>query len=451
MSFGWRERLALRLRVRYKVRRIYFTLVIPVLIAILIFGLALYTGFASLPNLSSGASTSSPQASVAQQRLQAYEKLYGNATANQGTATNIQSQTNPHNFDLVLVGALTIGLGPYSIDVTRAERMRRKNEVDFSDFLFEMSELIRGGIDPIKAVVTLSEGSTGSITKQVRITAKQMQIGYTFEQAMRNLSASLHSSLIDRYVDLVIQASYSGGSVSNLIQRASADMSNFISLENEKRAGLAQYTVILYVGQAVLITLCAILVIQFLPELSQINNLGTSSFTGSLLSGSDIGSVPLERDLFFLIVINGLMGGLVIGKISEAKIRHGIKHSLILVLIGFVAWSLFVVPAVSTAGANYPYRIVSYDKQGVVTLPMNEPIVVEVNDTYGGPAPNVPVIFSITGPAKGAVLPATVSTDADGIASSTVILGNMTGTYDIGVTVGSNTTAVSVTAVAGGG
>lgn len=453
MPLSWRARLALRFRVRYKFKRIYFTLAIPVIVAVLIISLALYLGLAALPNLSAVAGTT-PQSNAAEQRLLAFEKLFGNNTNLAQAPTNLGPSINPHNFDLVLVVALMVALGPFAVDTYLAERKRRKNEADFADFLFEMSELIRGGIDPVKAVNTLAEGDLGSITKEVRIASKQMQIGYTFEQAMRNLSNSLHSSLISRYVDLVIQASYSGGGVSNLIQRASADMSTFIALEGEKRSGLAQYTMILYVGQVVLVALAAILVIQFVPELSGISALTSGAVTGGFLSNSDIATVPLERDLFFLCILNGLLGGLVIGKVSEGKIKHGVKHSLILILIAFLAWSLIVVPATSGAGPSYPFRVVSYDTSGPVSLPLPDPIVVQVNNTDGTPAVSVVVTFNIAGPGTQAqVIPSSVNTDANGMASAQIILGDVSGTYTVGVTVGSNTTAVEIlaTGTQGGG
>jgi flagellar protein FlaJ len=453
MPLTWRERLALRLRVRYKFKRIYITLVIPVIVAVVIISLALFLGFAALPNLSS-VPGSTPQSSAAQQRLQQFYALFGNTTGTQSVTTNLGTTINPHNFDLVLVIGLMVALAPYAVDTYRAERLRRKNEADFADFLFEMSELIRGGIDPVKAVNTLAEGDLGSITKQVRIAAKQMQIGYTFEQAMRNLSASLHSSLVSRYVDLVIQASYSGGGVSNLIQRASADMSTFIALEGEKRSGLAQYTMILYVGEVVLVALAAILVIQFVPELSGISALTSGAATGGFLSNSDINTVPLERDLFFLIILNGLLGGLVIGKISEGKIKHGVKHGLILVLIAFLAWTLIVVPATTGTGPTYPFKVVSYDKSGPVSLPLPDPIVVQVNNTDGTPAVSVLVLFNIAGPGgQVQVIPSSVNTDANGLVSAQIILGNKSGTYTVGITVGGNTTAVNIqaTGTQGGG
>jgi flagellar protein FlaJ len=361
---------------------------------------------------------------------------------------------NPHNFDFVLVAGLIIGLGPYSYDVTRKDRELRRNEADFTDFLFELSELVRGGIDPIKAITTLSQGTLGSITKNVQMVAKQMQIGYTFEEAMRNLADSLHSPLIEKYVDLVIQASYSGGTVANLIQRASADMGIFLGIEREKRAGLSQYTLILYTAQVILIALSAILVVQFLPDLASISTIGSTALAGSILGQADIGSVPLERDLFFLVVINGFLGGLVIGKISEAKVKHGIKHALILVLIGLLAWTLFVVPATSGAGVHYTYTT-TYDKTGLAGIPLTDPVVVRVNNTDGTPAVGVLVTFGIRGPGgtttSTTIVPMTSDTGSNGKAQGIVVLGTAAGVYTLDVTVNGNTTAYGIVAQAGSG
>jgi len=459
-----RQRLAFRLTNRYHLRRVIFTLVIPAIIGAAIFGYAVYSGFAPVPLTGPSAATTSAAASQAAAKEAAYAQLVAeenpgqNLSSTSTHAAKAPHVEDPHNFDLIMTLSLVVGLSPYAADSTLADRRLRRHEQDFTDFLFELSELVRGGIDPIKSTITLSQGSLGSITKPVRVVSKQMEIGFTFEQAMRNLATTLKSPLIDKYVDLVIQASYSGGAVANLIQRASADMSTFLSIEKEKRAGLSQYTVVLYTGQVILIALCAILVVQFLPELSAISSVGATSFTGSILGQSDIGSVPLERDLYLLVVINGFMGGLVIGKISEGKLKQGIKHSLILVVIAFVAWALFVVPATSGSSVSYTVTATSYGHTGYVSLTMTQPLAVNVTTKAGAPGVTVPVQFAIVGPggtSYGATItPSTTNTDTNGQASVQVTLGSAPGQYTITATAGSGSTAVIINATAttlGGG
>jgi archaeal flagellar protein FlaJ len=460
MPLSRRQRLAYRISHKYHIRRIVFTLAIPAIIGLAIFSYAIYSGFSPVPLVGPSSTATSSAAAQAAAKEAAYAQIVAeenpgqNASTTPATIVPVVHPANPHNFDLILTVSLVVGLGPYSVDATLAGRRVRKYEEDFADFLFELSELIRGGIDPVKATLTLSQGSLGSITRPVQIVAKQMEIGFTFEQAMRNLATSLKSPLVDRYIDLVIQASYSGGAVANLIQRASADMSTFLSIESEKKAGLSQYMIVLYTGQVILIALCAILVVQFLPELSGISQLGSTSFTSSILGQADIGSVPLERDLYLLVVINGFMGGLVIGKISEGKIKHGIKHSLILVLIAFLAWTLFVVPSTTGTAANYSVTITSYGHTAPISLPMVTPLVVNVTTKAGAPAQTVLVTFTITGPggANGAnTVPASANTDSNGQASTQVFLGGVAGPYTVTATAGTESTSVVINATGFGG
>ncbi len=99
------------------------------------------------------------------------------------------------------------------------------------------------------------------------------------------------------------------------------------------------------------------MVVQFIPQLTEITQIGNAGLSG-FLGQADIGNVPIERDLFFLVTINGLFGGLIIGKISEGKVKHGLKHWLILMLIALIAWDVYVLPASNgpTQNVTVPLR-----------------------------------------------------------------------------------------------
>jgi len=396
---------------RYKLNTEYLILGISLVIAILVTYFAFHSGYASLasPSVQNAESIGSP----------ASEK---------------------QNLYTIIVAVPIIAFGPYAFYVTMESRRKQRYERDFADFLFELSELVRGGIDPARALFTLAEGTTGSITKYVKIAAKQMQVGLTFEQALQNLGNVIGSELAKRYSDLVIQSSYSGGAVANLIQKASIDMGTFLALDKQKRSGLSQYTVVLYVGQVVLIVLCAILVVEFVPQLSELGEIGAAGLSG-LLGSADIGSINMERLLFFLVVINGFLGGLVIGKISEGKIKYGLKHSLILILIGLIAWNGFVLPTLA-GPSNVTITVVSYDKTGVAGFPLQDPMIVQITNAKGNTVTGAPVTFTVSG--GGSASPGTVATATDGQASTKITLGPNPGQYVVVITSGNSKANVTI-------
>jgi flagellar protein FlaJ len=54
------------------------------------------------------------------------------------------------------------------------------------------------------------------------------------------------------------------------------------------------------------------------------------------------GLLDLERVFLHLTLIQGFFGGLVAGKMGEGSITAGLKHSLIMMLMGYVALRLFL-------------------------------------------------------------------------------------------------------------
>ena len=293
------QKFRITLKIRYHIRREIFTLGIPVVIAVIIGVYAFTSGYASIQN-PNASSALSAQNAVREAQIAA---LGGNVTA-LSHLSNLASSTAPEkqNLYLVIVIVPVIALMPYVIDIGRQARRKAHYEQDFADFLFELSELVRGGIDPAKLFLTLAEGDVGSITNFVQASSKQMAVGYTFEQALQNLGKALGSGLATRYIDLVIQASYSGGSVSNLIQNAAIDMGTFLTIEKEKKSGLSQYTVVLYMGQVILIVLAAIMVVQFIPQIVAITKIGSAGLSG-FLGTSDIGSVTYREESVYARVL----------------------------------------------------------------------------------------------------------------------------------------------------
>jgi flagellar protein FlaJ len=449
------------LTIRYNIPRAYITLGIPGGIALLFILTFFLTGIitpadsgTSFTNKAGGTNVNALKEKAREALLEQYGLTASGAKKNTTavvappTGFDAVKQTIRKyvNFDEVMVAGIIIGLVPYSADITMKQIQLKKRERDFVKFLFELSELIRGGIDPLRAILLLSERDLGSITKLVQIAAKQTTLGYSFEQAMKNLDKMVGSKLIGNYTDLVVQASYSGGSVSDLIRKASEDMSVYLTLEEEKLSGLKQYQMILYASEVILMGTCIVMLQQFWPSLQNLSFTGGTGGVG-FLAKSDIADVTVERDMYYLLILNGFLGGLVIGKISEGSIKHGLKHSVILVIMGFGAFALMIHPP---GPDDTKITVISYDKTGLASFPMKNPIMVKVTDAAGHPKQSALVKFDIDSPG-GALSPPQANADNKGIAFAKVTLGSTVGDQTVIVSVGKATTAITITATRGEG
>jgi pilus assembly protein TadC len=252
----------------------------------------------------------------------------------------------PYATDLVLIGAIFIALTAFGID-SRREMMRvRAFERAFAQFLFEMADAMRGGIDPAKAVVELSKTHTNILAKYLRIAADGIRLGRPFDVVLRDMVQPMQSRLISRYAGLIADATSVGGETATVVYRAAKDMDDFVKIEEEREKQLLLPVAVIYIAFGVLMAVLFSL-LYIAPELGTLNIsfLGASPLSSSG-GGAAATAVPhlsfstLKERFFELMLINALGTGAIIGAFTEGRARYGILHSLGLVAATAVAFIL---------------------------------------------------------------------------------------------------------------
>jgi len=239
--------------------------------------------------------------------------------------------------DYVLILATFIALTAFGIDARREMLRIRAFERAFAQFLFEMADAMRGGIDPAKALVELAKTHTNILAKHLRIASDSVRLGRPFEAILREMVESMHSRLITRYAGLIADASSIGGETATVVYRAAKDMDDFVKIEEEREKQLMLPVAVIYIAFAVLMAvLFALLYIA--PTLGTLNvsflGLGSPVSSSGAASAAAVPklSFPLLKERFFeLMLINALGTGAIIGAFTEGRARYGILHSLALV------------------------------------------------------------------------------------------------------------------------
>jgi flagellar protein FlaJ len=435
------KELAERIRILYNPPREYFTIVLPVFLAILLLLGAILAGYTFHGTQKQQQQGDSAKVQQLKELQAAMEQTSG------GSANTTVPETSPSppkmGLDEILVFAVLIAMTPYAIDITLQKRSTRRKEELYTEFLFKLSELMRGGLDPIKSVKELSKTDLGVLTPHIRIASTSMVYGKSFEESMKSMAKSLHSELISRYTTLVIQASYSGGSVADLILKASEDMRSIISIEREKEGNLSQYVMIFYFAQGIIVFIIYTLSTSLLPFVQQLG--ATSIFGGA----NQLASLDFNRGFFHMIMINSFFGGLIIGKISEGDARYGLKHAVVLMIFGYIACAMFILPP-PASNAQQSIKIIPVANESInayPSLPLKDPVSFLVTDTNGNPVNSTVVQFSIV--PSGSVKPSSDTSDNQGIVKAKVTVGDAAGTYIV-IASSNGVTARQVLVVSGG-
>ncbi|MBR9682179.1 MAG: type II secretion system F family protein [Candidatus Aenigmarchaeota archaeon] len=238
------------------------------------------------------------------------------------------------NNSLVNVFAILLVLiGPATLEYIRYNKMKDIEE-RFPDFLRDISENISAGMTLPQAIKALKETDYGNLSPHVKRMVIQMDWGVTFEDVLRDFSEE-GTPLIKRTVSTVIETYSGGGNLSEVLRSIGRSISEVNKLRKERYSGVYSQVIsgylIFFVFLGILVSLQRFLI----PSLLSISapELGLSASS----------TLDFYSDIFqWLVLIQGFFSGLVIGKMSEGNIISGLKHCLILMLVGYTVLVLFI-------------------------------------------------------------------------------------------------------------
>lgn len=254
--------------------------------------------------------------------------------------------SNTYFIEYIIIAGIMIGISPYALYYQYDRIKTKKYEKAFSQFLFEMADAIRSGLNPSKVIVELSKTETGILKDKVKIAADNIKVGRPFDEVMGAFASQIDSSLVKRYANLIAESSKVGGEIGLVLHRAAKDMDEMIKINEERSRHLLSGIAIIYVAFGVLLVIIYQL-ISIYPQLGDIDLsvLGmTSMDNGQELGGgvNKMGLVTLKKRFFHLMVISSISSGILIGLFKEGDVKEGLVHILAMIAASTIVFGIMI-------------------------------------------------------------------------------------------------------------
>lgn len=253
---------------------------------------------------------------------------------------------SPYMFEYVVVVGVFMALVTYAVWARREKKMKSRYERAFAQFLFEMAEAMRGGLDPAKAIVELAKTASGALREHIKVASDNIRIGTPFNEVMVALARPMKSRLISRYASLIGEASSVGGETSQVLFRAAKDMDDLIRIQDERRRQLTVQVTTVYIAFGVLLIILYQL-ISIYPSLTSIDIsfFGSTSREGGseAATAARMTAVTLKKRFLHLMLINSFGAGLLIGQFIDGKVKYGLVHSLTMMAAATVFFMIFIL------------------------------------------------------------------------------------------------------------
>jgi flagellar protein FlaJ len=209
----------------------------------------------------------------------------------------------------------------------------------------QMPMLVRGvsesqetGVTIVKALEKVVEDKMVGkpLSDEVRKLTVQMSWGTSFEGALTKLKDRIGSPIVSRFCALVLEASRSGGQIKKVFTGTSGFMEEMKEMDEDTNAQMRPYIVVIYVAFFVFLFTAVILVRSFFTPLEGYPQ---------ILSQFSIVGVKTFKDFFYRnMLVSAVTGGLMAGKIGERRIMGGLKHAIVLSVVGYVVFFILIPP-----------------------------------------------------------------------------------------------------------
>ncbi len=233
--------------------------------------------------------------------------------------------------EFMFFGLLTV-ISPIAILNYIDYRWRKAVDEHLPDLFRSIVQAQKIGMTLPKALEEAAERNYGPLTPELKKMTTQISWGSSFEEALLAFGNRVGTVLTQRTVPMIIEASRSGGRVEKVFDPMGKFIQTTILLEKERKTQTRPYIAIIYVALFVFLFTIVILFKTFFTDVAGM----------SLFSMPTMSPVDLQRIFLHLALVQGFFGGLVAGKMGEGSISAGLKHSLIMMLLGYVALKFFM-------------------------------------------------------------------------------------------------------------
>jgi flagellar protein FlaJ len=267
---------------------------------------------------------------------------------NDGDGVPDQGESPIRRFLNFLVFGILAFIGPIGFYKYKQTRDVQAIERRLPDFLRDVAEAGRFGMTLAEAIVVSSRGRYGKLTPEIEKMAAQIRWGVPATEALRLLTERVKTPTVGRIVSIIRKSSDAGGNVADVLTMVSHDAKENQLTEDERKIAMSTYIAVIYISFLVFLVTIWILNVSFLPKMKETSTVIEQSQeeTGAAEDVGGPGS-PLAENIDELIgniqiafyvaaIVHAVGDGLLAGVLDSGRILNGLRHSFIMLIIGFL-------------------------------------------------------------------------------------------------------------------
>jgi pilus assembly protein TadC len=243
------------------------------------------------------------------------------------------------HLDFLFLSILLL-VGP--IGMYKYLEMKKMKEVQdrLPDFLTEIGDSLSTGMTIFDAIRLSAKARYGRLSKEINTMKTQLSWNVSISEVLNFFSERMKSAIIHRIVIALNKGLLMGGKTSEIFMATSREIGQVNKLENQRKANMSIYTIVIILCFFVFLTIIIILDKTIFSSFYELRERQLVQL-GNYLMVSVFDPTLLKYALYSFVYVQSIGAGLLSGFMTDGKLSSGIRYSCILGLVSFFIFKYF--------------------------------------------------------------------------------------------------------------
>ena len=232
---------------------------------------------------------------------------------------------------------------PFFVSLILEANITKEKDEMFLEFSRNLVESVKAGTPISKSIINIRGKDYGSLNPYIDKLANQILLGIPLKAAFETFARDVGSITITRAVTIISEAEKAGGEIEDILESVTKSVAQVEKLRKERKAAMYSLVVQGYIIFLIFIVIMLVMQFKILPiaeglgkEMGKVDTRFYSGTFSKLMGGKAATAEELARPFLYLLIVQGFFAGLVIGKLAEGRIKSGLKHSFILIVLALL-------------------------------------------------------------------------------------------------------------------
>jgi len=238
----------------------------------------------------------------------------------------------PH-LDFLFV-AILILIGPIGIYNYLKTQKKKQIQARLPNFLVEVSDALSTGATIFDAIKVASKSHYGQLSAEIKKMRAQLSWNIAVKEIFIDFATRMKSAIIHRIVISLNKGLVMGGNTPKIFKAAAIEVGQVNRLENQRRATMSIYTVVILVCFFVFLAIIMIMNMTIFKSFFDLQSKQVGRMAGVVFNFVD--PMELKYSLYSFVFVQSIGAGILSGFMMDGKISSGIRYSCILGIISFI-------------------------------------------------------------------------------------------------------------------